>query len=281
MAVVEEGYVRILGHRTWYRSVGGNRDPSRLPLLAIHGGPGATHVTLRPLEALAEGGRQVVFYDQLGCGRSDRPGETVDWSIALFLHELAAVRRALRLTRVHVLGHSWGGMLALEHVLAGAEGVRSLVLASTPVNMRQWVHEARHLRSLLPDNVRRTLERHEAEGTTDDGEYVGAMLEYYRRHVCRLEPWPPSVVETMLELFENPVVYRAMNGPSEFHVTGSLRDWGVVGRLEEVRVPVLITSGRHDEATPAIARIAYRGIPGARWTIFDQSAHMPHLEEPE
>jgi L-proline amide hydrolase len=280
IAAIEEGYIPFLGHRVWYRSVGIGHDPALCPLLAVHGGPGATHRSLRSLEALAEDGRRVVFYDQLGCGRSDRPEEPVGWSITVFLDELAAVRRALGLRRVHILGHSWGGMLALEHVLSGGEGVCGLVLASSPVNMRQWVREARRLREHLPEDVRVTLDEHELAGTTDDGAYYSAMLEYYRRHVCRLDPWPPEVVDTMLELFNNPHVYRVMNGPSEFHVTGVLRDWDVVRRLPGIRLPVLITSGRYDEATPVIARTAYRGIRGSRWVVFEQSAHMPHLEEP-
>jgi L-proline amide hydrolase len=279
MVNVEEGHVPFLGHRTWYRSVGEASDPARLPVLTVHGGPGATHAALEPLEALAEDGRRVVFYDQLGCGRSDRPREPVTWSIPLFLGELAAVRRALGLGRLHVLGHSWGGVLAMEHLLAGGDGVRSLVLASSPMNAWQWTQEARRLRARLPAPVRRTLELHEAGGTVGDDAYLGAMLEYQRRHVCRLEPWPACVGESMLRLRDDPRVHDAMYGPSEFDVTGSLRGWDVIERLPELRLPVLVTSGRHDAATPAIARTAYRRIAGARWALFGRSAHLAHVEE--
>jgi L-proline amide hydrolase len=278
MPRVEEGYVRFRGHRTWYRSVGGEGRGD--PLLTVHGGPGATHAVLQPLETLAESGRRVVFYDQHGCGRSDRPDGTVSWSISLFLDELATVRQELGLERLHVLGHSWGGMLAIEHLLAGADGVRSLVLASSPVSMRQWVQEARRLRRRLPEDVRRTLELHELGVREPNADYAGALREYRRRHVCRLDPWP-SCVEAMLRHGDESAALAAMYGPDRFHVTGSLRGWDVVDRLPRLRLPVLITSGRYDEATPPIARTAYRRIPGARWELFGQSAHLPHLEEPE
>lgn len=133
MTTVREGTVRWRDRRTWYRVVGEAREPARLPLLALHGAEGATHAVLRPLEDLAGRRRRVVLYDQAGCGRSDPPGVPADDALSLRLDELAEVRRALGLGRVHVLGHAAGGTLALEHVLSGAEGVCSLVLASCPL----------------------------------------------------------------------------------------------------------------------------------------------------
>src|SRR6266568_2789008 len=138
MNQVGEGYIDFRGYRTWYRVVG-DLDAERPPLLALHGGPGSTHHYFGPLEQLADE-RAVVLYDQIGCGSSDRPDD-IDWSVDVFREEVAAVREQLGLDRIHLLGTSWGGMLALEHVLSGARGIASLVLSSTLANVDDWATE--------------------------------------------------------------------------------------------------------------------------------------------
>src|ERR671933_1521501 len=212
--VAEEGYVDYRGYRTWYRIVGG-RGSGAVPLLALHGGPGSTHNYFAPLERLAPE-RPVVLYDQIGCGRSDRPAD-VEWSVELFRAEVAAVREQLGLDRMHLLGTSWGGMLALEHVLSGAGGIVSLVLSSTLASVDQWAEEQRRLRDALPPEVVEVLERHERAGTYDDPEYERAMEAYMDRHFYR-GPKPRAELERMQA--ERAVdVYRAIQGPNEWTVT--------------------------------------------------------------
>jgi L-proline amide hydrolase len=276
-----EGWIDFRGHRVWYAVVGDLGTPGKLPLLCLHGGPGACHDYLESLARLAVGGRPVVFYDQLGCGNSDQPDDPALWTVALFVEEVGVVRRALALKRMHLLGQSWGGMLAMEYLLTKPQGVASATIASSPASMGQWVAEANRLREDLPAEVQATLRRHEASGTTDSPEYQKAMLVFYGRHVCRLDPWPEPMVRSFAKLERNPQVYRTMNGPSEFHVVGNLRDWDITDRLAEIAVPTLVTSGRYDEATPAIALTVHRGIRGSEWVLFEQSAHMAHLEELE
>jgi L-proline amide hydrolase len=147
--------------------------------------------------------------------------------------------------------------------------------------MPLWVEEANRLRADLPAEARDALARHEAAGTTDSPEYLEAMNVFYRRHVCRLDPWPDDVVRTFAAIEEDPTVYGTMNGPSEFHVIGVLRDWDVTERLGEIDVPALLLSGRHDEATPRIVGELHARIPGSEWVLFEESSHMPHVEEPE
>ena len=280
-APTREGFFSFRGYQVWYRVVGEGEDKGRLPLLCLHGGPGATHDYLETLEALAAGGRRVIFHDQLGAGNSDHPDDPSLFTVELFLEELAALRQELGLGRAHLLGQSWGGMLALEYALTRPAGLASLVLADTPASMPQWSDEARGLLELLPERERETLRRYEAAGATDDPAYQEAMLVFYRRHVCRLDPWPPCLERTLAKMGEAPLVYATMIGPSEFHVTGTLKDWDVSGRLGEIELPTLVLGGRYDEATPAITATLEQGIPGARRVIFEHSAHMPHLEEPE
>jgi proline-specific peptidase len=276
---VEEGRVPFAEYNVWYRIIGEPREPGKPPLLCLHGGPGAPHDYLMPLEALAKDGRRVIFYDQLGCGNSDQPSDPSLWTVERFVDGVDAIRDALALDRVHLLGHSWGGMLALEYALTRPTGLASLILASTTASTHQWIAEADRLRADLPPEVQEVLLYHEATATTDDPAYQEAMMAFYERHVCRLAEWPEFVTRTFNRLRHE--VYGTMWGPSEFHSTGALREWDVRDRLGEIDVPTLVTSGRYDEATPHIAETLKRGIPVAQVVIFEQSAHMAHAEEPE
>ena len=275
-----EGTIDFHGYRVWYACIG-ERDelPGKLPLLCLHGGPGAGHDYLESLGAMAKRGRRVIFYDQLGCGNSDQPDNPSLWNVPLFVEEVGVVRDALNLGQLHVLGQSWGGMLAMEYVLTQPVGVASLTIASSPASMIQWVAEANRLRQELPAEIQATLRRHEAAGTTDSREYQSAMMDFYRRHVIRVDPMPDAVARTFAKLERNPQVYQTMNGPSEFHVVGNLKNWDIVARLPEIEAPTLVTSGRHDEATPLIAATVHQGIRGSEWVIFENSSHMAHVEE--
>jgi proline-specific peptidase len=276
-----EGFIPFRDHQIWYRIVGEAEAPGRLPLLALHGGPGAAHDYLEPLEAMARTGRRVIFYDQLGCGRSNTPSNPSMWTVQLFVEEVNVVRRALGLERIHLLGQSWGGMLAMEYALTQPSGLESLTIASSPASMIQWVQEANRLREDLPPEVQATLLKHEEAGTTASQEYEDAMMVFYRRHVCRLDPYPDFVNRSFEAIAKYPEVYNTMNGPSEFHVVGTLKQWDIISRLGEIRVPTLVTSGRYDEATPLIAGTVHSGIPGSEWVLFEESSHMAHAEEPE
>jgi proline-specific peptidase len=280
--MLREGTIPFRGYETWYRVVGAGEEPGKLPLLCLHGGPGAAHDYLESLDAMAETGRRVIFYDQLGCGRSIIPEAKPElWTVDLYVAEINAVRQALGLEHIHLLGQSWGGMLAMEYALTQPPGLASLIVASSPASMIQWVEEANRLREDLPPEVQQTLLRHEAAGTTDSQEYADAMMVFYERHVCRVIPTPEYVQRTYDAIARNPEVYHTMNGPSEFHVVGTLKEWDIIPRLGEIAVPTLVTSGLHDEATPRIAATVHRGIPGSQWVVFEESSHMPHAEEPE
>jgi len=268
-----EGYVDHLGYRTWYRIVGDLG--SATPLLALHGGPGSTHNYFAPIEALAPE-RPVVLYDQIGCGNSDRPTD-IDWTVDIFRDEVAAVREQLGLERIHLLGTSWGGMLALEHVLSGADGIVALILSSTLASVDQWAAEQMVLRNALPPSVVEVLDRHEAAGTYDHPEYERAMDVYFDRHFYR-GPQPREELERMAA-GRAPDVYRAMQGPNEWTVTGALRGWDVRPRLSEIDVPTLVIRGRYDMCTDPIAATLVEGIRGVREVVLEESSHTPAMEE--
>jgi proline-specific peptidase len=272
-----EGYVASRGYRTWYRVVGQSAD-GRDPLLCLHGGPGSTHNYFAPLERLAEDGRAIVFYDQVGCGKSDRPTD-IDWNVRVFLDELAAVREHVGLERVHLLGTSWGGMLALEHALSGYGGLTSLVLSSTLASTEEWVAEALRLRAALPADVVATMERCEAAGDYESREYRQALDVFDDAYVRRGAIGRPEL--DLMKAGVGKESYCAMVGPSEWIVTGALEGWDVRPRLAEIETPALVARGRYDMCTEAIAATLLAGLPNARGVVFEESSHMPALEEPE
>ena len=273
--------------QTWWTVSGAlPADPTGpAPLVVLHGGPGGTHDYLANLSALTDvDDRVVVLYDQLGNGRSthlpDRGAEF--WTVDLFVRELHALVDHVGITdRHHVLGQSWGGFLAQEYALTHPAGLRAMVLADTAASFPDFVAECNRLRADLPPEVEATLRRHEADGTTDDPAYSAACDVFYRRHVCRLDPWPDDLVDAFAWLDRDPTVYRTMNGPSEFHVIGSIKDWQSKDRLGEIDVPTLLLSGRYDEATPALQQDLLAGIKDSQWVEFEESAHVPHVEEPQ
>ncbi len=271
-----EGTIPFRGLDTWYRVVGDGEEPGKLPLLCLHGGPGAPHDYLESLEAVADTGRRAIFYDQLGCGNSSRSDESL-WNVETFVEEVGVVRDALGLDRTHVFGSSWGGMLAMEYALTQPTGLANLVLSSSPASIPLWAEETARLRSELPADVQKVLD----DPAAADAEYEAAMMEFYRRHVIRIDPMPPGVARTFQKMAENSDVYNYMQGPNEFVITGTFKDWDITDRLGEIRVPTLFTSGRHDECTPKQAEIVHRGIAGSEWVVFEDSSHMQFVEEPE
>lgn len=272
-----EGYAAFRGFKTRFRVVG--KSQSRRALLCIHGGPGYGLDYLDPLEAMQTTGRQVVFYDQLGCGRSDHLGSGAEWSLDLFLEEISAVREAAGLAQCHLLGHGWGGMLALEYALTQPDGLESLVLADTVASVPQWRQGLTRLASSLPEELRGPLEQHRLSGSLATPPCRCIVDAFLRRHFCRMNPWPESLERSVEEARRHPAARLAMLGPSELEPTGQLAEWDVTARLGEIGTPTLVVSGRSDLAPPEAAAALYRGVASSEWVVFEHSAHVPHLEE--
>jgi L-proline amide hydrolase len=236
------------------------------------------------LARLADDGWPVVHYDQLGNGGSTHlpDKEPEFWTVELFMAELDNLVDRLGIADDYVLfGQSWGGPLCAKHAMGRPTGLRGLVIANAPASYPVWMEEMARLRAELPPDVQATLLRHEAAGTYESEEYLAAMRVFYDRHVCRIQPWPRDFLSSFMEIYNDPTVYYTMNGPTEFHVIGSLRNWSIIDELAAIGTPTLLISGRHDEATEAVVQPYQDRIPGARWEIFEESSHLPHLEEPD
>lgn len=282
-AATLEGLIPFREYSTWFR-VSGDLTSPKTPLVVAHGGPGCTHDYVLSIAEIANRGRPVIHYDQLGSGRSthlrDKGGDF--WTVDLFLEELDNLLDHFGIAdRYFLLGQSWGGMLGAEHAIRQPAGLKALVISNSPASMELWLNEANRLRSELPREVEEVLDRHEAQGTLQDPEYLAAADFFYARHVCRVVPNPPEVERTNQYMKEDSTVYNVMNGPNEFHVIGTMKDWSVVDKIDRIVAPTLLVSGRFDEATPAVVQPFMDKIPDVRWVIFEESSHMPFVEEPD
>lgn len=268
---VQEGTIPFAGYRTWYRVVGEDGLAGHLPVLLLHGGPAVPHGCLEPLEQLASTGRRLVFYDQLGCGSSAIPPNPSLWTIDLYRREIDAVRTALGLDRVHIFGHSWGGILAMEYALTQPAGLVSLVLSDTTASWAEYQSEISRLQDEVPAAVRETAERHQAAGTTDDPEYRQAASYFEQRHVLGAEQAPDYLIQAMQKRSEHPDVSQALDR--------QLQHWDITPRLAEIHVPALLLVGRHGILTPALSETIHQGIPGSELVVFEESAHFPYITE--
>ena len=274
-ATIVEGYIPVTGGKIWYKIVGANRK--NIPLLVLHGGPGAPHDYLEPFEALSDE-RPVIFYDQLGCGNSDKPGDTSLWTLERFVNELEQVRTYLGLDKMHLHGQSWGTMLAVDFILTKEpKGVVSLILSGPCLSSSRFTSDQKVYLSELPDTLQRIVNESEASGYFGSREYQDAMMAYYKIHVCRLDPWPDCLNRTLEKLGHE--VYEQMWGPSEFTVTGTLKGYERVDLLNIISIPTLFTCGRYDEATPSTTEYYHSMLPGSEIVIFEDASHEHHLEK--
>lgn len=276
---ITEGYMPYLGYQTYYRIVGECRDGKK-PLLLLHGGPGSTHNYFEVLDALADTGRAVISYDQLGCGNSYVDGHPELWCQKTWDNELMELRRHLGLDQVHLLGQSWGGMLAIEYLCDyQPEGVASVILSSTLSSASLWAKEQHRMIRFLSQEDQEAIAEAERTGNFDTPEYLAANSRFMERHCDSPSADTPECVTRPKRSGKEAYLYGW--GPNEYNPTGSLGSWEYTDKLERIKCPALIISGTNDLCTPLIAKTMYDRIPNARWELFDGCRHMCFVEDNE
>lgn len=262
-----------------YRVVAYSFGTGRETVFCLNGGPGLPCDYLREAHScLVDRGYRIVAFDQLGTGASDRPKDASLWTIGRYVEETETVRKALGLGKVHMLGHSWGGWLAIDYALTYPENLQTLILEDTVADMPHLVSELERLRAALGPETVAMMQKHEAQGTYDHPEYLAAITILNYRHVCRLPEWPAPVRRSLDDWNMGP--YATMQGPNEFLYIGNLKDWNRIPDLPRITVPVLITTGEHDELTPACALRIKLALPNAELKVFANASHMPFYENP-
>jgi len=270
----EEGMIDVPGGKVWYRKIGNGPG---VPLLAMHGGPGGTSCRFEVLAPLANE-RPVIFYDQLGSGRSEHPTDTSLWNFPRFVQEVDAVRRALKLDAVHLLGHSWGGSLAAEYMIATKPtGVKSVIFSSPLISTPRWIADADSLREQLPESIQNVLDANEKAGTLDSPAYQAATDSFYARHVRRL---PTPTIARCEGVVSNDTIYRQMWGPTEFLSNGSLKSWTRSADMDEITAPSLFIAGEFDEARPTTLEEFRKTMRDARLVVIPGAAHAAMRERP-
>lgn len=282
----EEAIVPFRDHSTWTRSTVPATDyrPDLPPLVILHGGPGMPHDYSKPMIAFCDDGRKVIHYDQIGCGRSSHLPDAPKtfWNVQLFVDELSNLVDFYGLENgFHLLGQSWGGMLGPEYVLQRPERVLSMTLSNSPASMPLWTEGTSRLIEELPTDVQTQIRKHEVAGTTSHQEYLDAVDFFYHKHLCRLDPFPQDLTDSIERMAADPTVYNTMIGPSEFTITGSLKEWTVIDRLHQIVTPTLVVAGEFDEARPIAWRPFVERMPNASSYVFPNASHTPHLECPE
>ena len=270
----QEGFASVLGFDLFYRQFG---TPEKGEILCLHGGPGMTHDYLLSMADLADHGYRVTFYDQLGCGRSEVPKDLSLFIPERYVEEVDAFRRKMKLGRPHIIGSSWGGMLAIAYALKYQRNMASMTTVGGLHSVPLTVLEMQRMKRELPAGVQATLAKYESAGDYENPEYVKAVMVFYKKHVCRLDPWPPELTYSMQHI--STPVYGTMNGPNEFTIIGNTRYWDVTDRLASLRVPTLVLGGRYDEVSPVVAREIHKHIRGSELTIFPNSSHLAFWEE--
>jgi proline iminopeptidase len=262
-----EARLAVPGGTIWYKVSG---TGAGTPLVLLHGGPGFSSYYLKPFDDLGDD-RQVVRYDQLGGGKSDPTSDTALFNIGHFVTELDSLRAQLGFPTWHVLGHSWGTILALEYYRAHPDRVASLTFGSPVFDIPAYERRARQLVSTLSDSAQRAIRTAETAGRYDSPAYQNAINEFYALYVFR-HPVPADLDSTFASF--NQGIYNYMQGPSEFTITGTLKQYDATAFLPRIAVPALVTVGEFDEVGPELVREHATRIPGARFEVLAGSAHI-------
>lgn len=271
-----EGYVAARTARLFYRTVG--RGP---PLVFLHGGPGANHRYFLPWVKPLAAGSRLVFYDQRGGGRSTAATDR-DYGLGTMVSDLEVLRKKLGLGRINLLGHSWGGMLALEYALRHPASVRRLILADTFTSGRQLNARLRAMRRGATPKQRAILSGYERRGLFRHGnvypeEYGRVAYEVYAPYYLHHMKKVPRELAQLKVSFR---VYRQLWGENgEFRVTGELAEWDGASGLSRLPMPTLVLAGRYDQASPEDAARTAKALPKGECMIFARSGHFPFIDQ--
>lgn len=278
---IQTGYMPFREYKTYYRIVG-DLNSDKAPLLLLHGGPGSTHNYFEVFDQLAEKtGRPIVMYDQIGCGKSSIPEDKSLWNADTWVDELKTLREYLGLKQVHLLGQSWGGMLAIIYMCDhNPQGVKSLILASTLSSSKLWAQEQHRMIKFMSPGDQTAIAKAESTANYTSSGYLKANEHFMLQHASG------PITEQSPEFLRRPKIsgesaYVTAWGPNEYFPTGNLKDYDYTDKLKNIATPTLVTSGTDDLCTPLVAKTMVDQLLNVEWTLFAHSRHMAFIDETE
>ena len=264
------------GHRVWTKKVG---PDSPIKVLLLHGGPGADHSYFESFESfLPQNGVQFYYYDQLDSTNSDKPNDPKLWTVERFRDDVEAVRKGLGLEQFYLLGHSWGGMLAIEYALAYPQHLKGLIISNMAAGIKAYEKRTAALRAALPSDILAVLDKYEKAGNYTAPEYQNVMLgQVYTRFICRLDPWPEPLQRAFRNFNEK--VYNYLQGPNEFVVTGAFKNWERWNDLHRIQTRTLTIGAQYDEMDPEDMKKMATMMPNAQSWISQKGSHMAFWDD--
>lgn len=269
----QEGYIHVTGGKVWYRISG---EGSKTPIILLHGGPGMPSYYLNSLTELGTD-RSVIFYDQLGCGRSMQKMDTSLMTVESFVEQLEQLRVTLGIEDFYLYGSSWGTMLGVDYYLKYPQHVKAMILSSPCLSAERWSKDAGILIASLPDSVQQSIQKNLAAKTFSSPEYQSAIQIYYKNFFSRTPT--PDVDSTLLHY--SPEIYEYMWGPSEFTALGTLKNYDRTDRLDEIKVPTLFMAGEFDEARPTTVQYYQSLTPQSSFGLIKNSGHLTMVDNPQ
>ena len=261
-----------------------NGDNPKIKVLLLNGGPGATHEYFECMESfLQPQGIEFIYYDQLGCGLSDNPKDTGMWDLDRFVEEVEQVRKAHHLTKdnFYLLGHSWGGILAMQYALKYQDNLKGLIISNMMSSCPAYGKYAQEvLAPQFDQKVLDTIRRIEAKGDFGNPKYMELLMpNFYAKHICRLplEQWPEPMTRSFNKM--NQSLYVTMQGPSEFGIGGNLINWDVSKELPKIKKPTLTIGGKFDTMDPEHMKWMSTQVQNGRFLLCPNGSHMSMYDD--
>jgi len=285
---VQTGGIKVISIETpkgkfnvWTKRMGNN---PKIKVLLLNGGPGATHEYFECFESfLPQEGIEFIYYDQLGCGNSDNPKDTSMWDLARYVEEVEQVRKALNLTKdnFYLLGHSWGGILAMQYALKYQAHLKGLIISNMMSSAPDYGKYAEDvLAPQFDPKILDTIRQIEKARDFGNPKYMELLLpHFYTKHILRfpLEQWPEPVNRSFAKM--NQSLYVTMQGPSEFGIGGNLVNWDVKAELPKIKTPTLTIGGKHDTMDPEHMKWMSTQVQNGRFLYCENGSHMDMYDD--
>lgn len=276
MVTNSEKWLRLKnGHSIWTS----HSTHKGVPVLMLHGGPGLSHKHLIGFQDfLQPAGYQLFFYDQLGCGKSDKPANQALWALERYTQEIEEVRIQLGLENFLLFGFSWGGTLALEYAIKYQHNLKGMVISNMAASALDFKNRMLDIRNTFPTKIQEQLQQFEQSNDTSNPSYQEIIKTwFYDQYFTRLKPWPQELIDDLAQIGHGP--YATLWGYNEFEVTGTVQTWNRWADLEKIKIPTLVMAAHYDIFDPKTLATLAQKLPYGQFFESTTGSHFSFLED--